>query len=306
MTGSAQQLNDHDRELLSSYIDDALTASEREALEKRLAHEPELHIELDELHSVVQALHSLRAVSPPRSFTIDLAAEAKARPWWMSIRGMFGATGTIAALFVLTWVSISMLNGSQAATYSTAMAPTSETARTERSAAELSQSYAPATPAATTAPAAAQSSAATVAPAAAATSAPAATEAAGIAAAPMETGAPAFAATEAPPAVAMAPPVTLAATTEAPIAEPTSEASADAQIGAATTNQATALGATPASLAQEATPASSAKQQQGNAENASSQQAPQNTTPSITTILLGLAIIALAVFVAIFVMRRRV
>ena len=100
MTGSAQQLNDHDRELLSSYIDDALTASEREALEKRLAHEPELHIELDELHSVVQALHSLRAVSPPRSFTIDLAAEAKARPWWMSIRGMFGATGTIAALFV--------------------------------------------------------------------------------------------------------------------------------------------------------------------------------------------------------------
>ncbi len=305
MTGSAQQLNDHDRELLSSYIDDALTASEREALEKRLAHEPELHIELDELHSVVQALHSLRAVSPPRSFTIDLAAEAKARPWWMSIRGMFGATGTIAALFVLTWVSISMLNGSQAATYSTAMAP-SEAAGTERSAAELSQSYAPATPAATTAPAAAEAAAATVAPAAAATSAPAATEAAGIAAAPMETGAPAFAATEAPPAVAMAPPVTLAATTEAPIAEPTSEASADAQIGAATTNQATALGATPASLAQEATPASSAKQQQGNAENASSQQAPQNTTPSITTILLGLAIIALAVFVAIFVMRRRV
>lgn len=310
MTTSARQLNDHDRELLSSYIDDALTIGEREALEKRLAREPDLRVELDELRVLVQALRALPTVPPPRSFTIDLAAEARARPWWMSMRGMFGATGAIAALFVLAWVSISMLNSLPSATFTAAMAPTSAAALSEAAPPEtLSnenqpvQSYDPAAPAATVAPAeiAAGSAAATVVPAA--TAAPAA-----IAAAPAATEAPAATtapAAEAPPAMAMAPPVTMApGMTETTFTERSSEDSAAATGGAASTDQATAEAVTPAALAQEATELPTAKEQ-GNSADTSAQRQASNPEPFPTTVVLGIVLIVLAVFLAVFVMRRR-
>ena len=302
MMTSARQLNDHDRELLSSYIDNALTIGEREALEKRLAREPDLRIELDELRAVVQALHALPAVPAPRSFTIDLAAEARVRPWWMSMRGMFGATGAIAALFVLAWVSISMLNSTSSAPFTAAMAPTSAAALSEAAppetlsgAAQPPQRY---DPAATAAPAAiAEGSAAataapfeTVAPAAIA-AAPAVTEA------PAATAAPAAA--EAPPAMAMAPPITMApGMTETAVVEQSSAADA------ARTNQATVEIATPAALAQEATALPTAKEQNHSAD-ASGQRQASNPAPSSTTLVLGIALIVLAVFLAVFIMRRR-
>ena len=52
-------LTDLDYELLSAYIDGALTDSERAAFELRLQAEPELSHELDELRATVTLLFNL-------------------------------------------------------------------------------------------------------------------------------------------------------------------------------------------------------------------------------------------------------
>lgn len=184
-----------------------LTAEERQALEARLAQEPALRAELDELRATVQALRMMPAMPLPRSFTIDLAAERKSQPWWMSLRGKLGATGAIAALFVAAWVTLNMMStsGGSAATYTAALVESPVAGAAERSAAGA-VAAATAAPAATTAPAAVPIG--TAAPAAAAaTQAPAATSAPAATTAPAA-AAEAPAATEAPPVVAMQPALT--------------------------------------------------------------------------------------------------
>lgn len=64
-------LTDLDYDLLSAYIDDALTESERTALELRLQSEPELRSELDELRATVTLLNNLPTLKAPRDFTLD-------------------------------------------------------------------------------------------------------------------------------------------------------------------------------------------------------------------------------------------
>lgn len=67
---SPDQPGSRDTELLSAYIDDALTDTERADLKARLQQEPALQRELDELRVVVQALRDLPPVKAPRSFTL--------------------------------------------------------------------------------------------------------------------------------------------------------------------------------------------------------------------------------------------
>src|SRR5262245_17553319 len=71
-----RQLSDDELEILSAYIDNQLAASERGALEQRLARDPALRSALDELRGTVVLLHELPTLPPPRSFALDPAAFA--------------------------------------------------------------------------------------------------------------------------------------------------------------------------------------------------------------------------------------
>jgi anti-sigma factor RsiW len=65
------QLNNDDLDLLSAYIDNELTDTERTQLEARLQQEPALRTTLAELRATVEAVRALPPVRPPRSFTLD-------------------------------------------------------------------------------------------------------------------------------------------------------------------------------------------------------------------------------------------
>ena len=58
-------------ELLSAYIDNRLSASERAQFDTRLAAEPALRAELDDLRRVVQAVRTMPRKPAPRSFALD-------------------------------------------------------------------------------------------------------------------------------------------------------------------------------------------------------------------------------------------
>lgn len=73
------QPSEADQELLSAYIDNELTASERLSFERRLQNEPELHSEIEELRSLKSMLHDLPDIAPPRSFTLDQSMVGKPR-----------------------------------------------------------------------------------------------------------------------------------------------------------------------------------------------------------------------------------
>lgn len=60
-----------DDELLSAYIDNRLSASERARLDARLVAEPALRAELDGLRQVVQAVRAIPRKPAPRSFALD-------------------------------------------------------------------------------------------------------------------------------------------------------------------------------------------------------------------------------------------
>lgn len=64
-------LPERDLELLSAYLDNQLTTAERMTLDRRLAAEPRLRAELEELRATTTLLRQLAPVRPPRSFTLD-------------------------------------------------------------------------------------------------------------------------------------------------------------------------------------------------------------------------------------------
>ncbi|MFZ4815613.1 MAG: anti-sigma factor family protein [Phototrophicaceae bacterium] len=64
---------DTDHDLLSAYLDSALTADEQRALEARLQAEPALQRQLDELRALVALLRGLPTRPAPRDFTLTRA-----------------------------------------------------------------------------------------------------------------------------------------------------------------------------------------------------------------------------------------
>lgn len=73
-------LTDRDIEQLSAYIDGALDASERAALEARLESDAALRRELDALRQTVALVKALPRLSAPRSFALTPAMLTEARP----------------------------------------------------------------------------------------------------------------------------------------------------------------------------------------------------------------------------------
>jgi hypothetical protein len=73
-------LTDHDYELLSEYLDDALNAAERADLETRLKAESELRRELEALRGTVALVKSLPLRKAPRNFTLDASMARRPAP----------------------------------------------------------------------------------------------------------------------------------------------------------------------------------------------------------------------------------
>ena len=87
-------LTDLDYELLSAYLDGALTESERTALESRLRDDRELRQELDALRATVQLVNQLPLRKAPRDFTLTAAMVRPTAPRWL----IFPASAAFSAL----------------------------------------------------------------------------------------------------------------------------------------------------------------------------------------------------------------
>ncbi|HEU4323366.1 MAG TPA: hypothetical protein VFS21_09485 [Roseiflexaceae bacterium] len=95
-------MSEADSDLLSAYIDQQLSSSERAALERRLEQEPELRLALDELRATVEVLRALPPVTPPRSFT--LPASARSPQPWLSLGMLRFGSAFASVLLVLTFL----------------------------------------------------------------------------------------------------------------------------------------------------------------------------------------------------------
>ncbi|MEQ9032954.1 MAG: hypothetical protein RLP44_29815, partial [Aggregatilineales bacterium] len=72
-------MTEQDYELLSAYLDEMLTSSEREALEARLSIEPDLRRELNALRQTVALMRQLPVMKAPRNYTLTPAMVADIR-----------------------------------------------------------------------------------------------------------------------------------------------------------------------------------------------------------------------------------
>ncbi|NDJ60930.1 MAG: hypothetical protein GYB67_07375 [Chloroflexi bacterium] len=100
---SAQRnLTDREHELLSAYLDDALSAAARAALEQRLQTDADLRRELATLRATVALLANLPPLAAPRDFTLT-PAQARPTPRLLrvALSPTFSAASAAAAVFLL-------------------------------------------------------------------------------------------------------------------------------------------------------------------------------------------------------------
>lgn len=99
-------VSDRDYELLSAYLDGGLAAVERQALERRLAAEPQLRDELAALRETVSLLHQLPPLKAPRNFTLTPAMVGQRVPPRRGVLSIvtspaFSVVTAAAAMFVM-------------------------------------------------------------------------------------------------------------------------------------------------------------------------------------------------------------
>ncbi|HVO43687.1 MAG TPA: hypothetical protein VMT34_13740 [Aggregatilineales bacterium] len=94
-----------ERDELSAYLDGELSSGQRAALEKRLALDPALRVELDHLRETKQILHATPTLDIPRNFTLDPVRYRRPLVWWADYRAIerLGALGAVAAVLLITF-----------------------------------------------------------------------------------------------------------------------------------------------------------------------------------------------------------
>jgi hypothetical protein len=97
----SRPLTDHDYELISAYLDGALSDSERSALETRLQNEPVLRRELEALRQTVALVQQLPPLKAPRNFTLDTRMIRPARLLIFPTTAAFSALSAAAAVLLL-------------------------------------------------------------------------------------------------------------------------------------------------------------------------------------------------------------
>lgn len=99
---------ERDLELLSAYLDGALTHRERETLEQRLVQESALREALDDLRTNVALMRRLPRLKAPRDFTLAPTLYGHKPPWWKRLFAfeialqVSGALGAAASLVLIT------------------------------------------------------------------------------------------------------------------------------------------------------------------------------------------------------------
>jgi len=97
-------INDRDFDQLSAYLDNALSAAERAALERRLASELGLRAALDDLRMMRQLLRALPTLKAPRDFALT-PAQARPRPALITFASSPAVTSISAAAAVVLIVA---------------------------------------------------------------------------------------------------------------------------------------------------------------------------------------------------------
>lgn len=119
------------RELLSPYLDGAVTADERARVDNALAQSAELRAELNSLRQTVQLMQSLPRVPAPRPFTLSAAEVGNAEPKKGFFRKPLWASLTaVAAIALVLLVGVVLFNrspGSGQNNVQVALAPAAET-----------------------------------------------------------------------------------------------------------------------------------------------------------------------------------
>ena len=114
MTVSHPPLSDRDLELLSAYLDGALSDREQETVEQRLARDAALRATLDDLRETVALLRDLPPLQAPRNFTLDPAVYGRPIPRWrrlfafetvLQFSGALGAAASIALVIAVVFFS---------------------------------------------------------------------------------------------------------------------------------------------------------------------------------------------------------
>jgi hypothetical protein len=109
VTVSRRPLSDRDLELLSAYVDGALSDREKALLEQRLATDLALRAELATLRETVALLRDLPPLKAPRNFTLDPSVFGRSIPWWrrlvmlenlLQLSGAIGAAASVALVIV--------------------------------------------------------------------------------------------------------------------------------------------------------------------------------------------------------------
>ncbi|MDX2162808.1 MAG: hypothetical protein SF162_15930 [bacterium] len=111
----SRPLNDTDFELLSAYVDGALSDSERQALERRLHTEAALRAELDALRQTLALIKALPLVRAPRSYAltpemVGLGTAPAKPPIPFPFTAWFSAVSAAAAV-ILVVIGVSFFTG---------------------------------------------------------------------------------------------------------------------------------------------------------------------------------------------------
>ncbi len=130
-------LPERDRELLSAYLDNEVTPTERAELERRLEQEPALRQELAELGATRAIVREQPWLSPPRSFALtpEMVGQRRRRwplaGWWQPLSGL----AALVLVMLIGWQVFQPLNDSsspaaisQMTAREEAVAPTAEAA----------------------------------------------------------------------------------------------------------------------------------------------------------------------------------
>ncbi len=126
---------DKRREALSAYLDNALTAAERERLEGLMARDTTLRDEMERMRLLKLQMRAMPRRRVPRSFTLDpaLYGRPQAQPARQLYPALRGATA-LAAFFLIFTLALGMFRGQFAGDGIVAPAAVSQSVTTEDSA----------------------------------------------------------------------------------------------------------------------------------------------------------------------------
>lgn len=105
----SQPVSDADRELLTAYIDQQLSAAEQRQLEQRLEVEPLLRQELEEIQTTVALLRGLPVLQLPRSFILDPDTAPRRRGFWLGWQQqLLPISGGLVGIMLVILFSLSL------------------------------------------------------------------------------------------------------------------------------------------------------------------------------------------------------